>query len=299
MDIEKIRAFLTLAQYKNFSEAAAALYISQPALSKQIRSLEEQLQAQLFARSHKETLLTVYGKAFMPYARTLLSTWQNAQEQLRQIDDLEQGTLNFGATNFIGVYLVPEILASFHKLYPGITLNMTINASRTLLSQLHSYQVEFLLLSNYVDLEEGRYERIPWLQDELKVIVGRENPLFARSEISLETLNTQLWITKNASSSLYHFLKKKLSSAGLELRNPLFISNQEGIKQAVIHNLGVAILSPKAVEVEIQAGLVKALPLTGYPLDREIQVVYEKGTTLTPAAKEFLQLLQGKAEGGV
>ncbi|WP_278722606.1 LysR substrate-binding domain-containing protein, partial [Acidaminococcus fermentans] len=125
---------------------------------------------------------------------------------------------------------MPEILASFHKLYPGITLNMTINASRTLLSQLHSYQVEFLLLSNYVDLEEGRYERIPWLQDELKVIVGRENPLFTRSEISLETLNTQLWITKNASSSLYHFLKKKLSSAGLELRNPLFISNQEGIK---------------------------------------------------------------------
>ena len=234
----------------------------------------------------------------MPYARTLLSTWQNAQEQLRQIDDLEQGTLNFGATNFIGVYLIPEILASFHKLYPGITLNMTINASRTLLSQLHSYQVEFLLLSNYVDLEEGRYERIPWLQDELKVIVGRENPLFTRSEISLETLNTQLWITKNASSSLYHFLKKKLSSAGLELRNPLFISNQEGIKQAVIHNLGVAILSPKAVEVEIQAGLVKALPLTGYPLDREIQVVYEKGATLTPAAKEFLQLLRGKAERG-
>ena len=159
--------------------------------------------------------------------------------------------------------------------------------------QLHSYQVEFLILSNYVDLEEGRYERIPWLQDELKVIVGRENPLFARSEISLKTLNTQLWITKNASSSLYHFLKKKLSSAGLELRNPLFISNQEGIKQAVIHNLGVAILSPKAVEIEIQAGLVKPLPLTGYILDREIQVVYEKGTTLTPAAKEFLQLLRG------
>lgn len=226
----------------------------------------------------------------MPYARTLLSTWQNAQEQLRQIDDLEQGTLNFGATTFIGVYLVPEFLASFHKLYPGITLNMTINASRSLLSRLHSYQVEFLLLSNYVELEEGRYERIPWLQDELKVIVGRENPLFAQSEISLDT---QLWITKNASSSLYHFLKKKLSSTGLELRNPLFISNQEGIKQAVIHNLGVAILSPKAVEVEIQAGLVKALPLTGYPLTREIQIVYEKGATLTPAAKEFLRLLRG------
>lgn len=66
----------------------------------------------------------------------------------------------------------------------------------------------------------------------------------------------------------------------------------------MIHNLGVAILSPKAVEVEIQAGLVKALPLTGYPLDREIQVVYEKGATLTPAAKEFLQLLRGKAERG-
>ncbi|MGM9517476.1 LysR family transcriptional regulator [Acidaminococcus timonensis] len=294
MDIDKIRAFLALVQYRNFSEAAAALYISQPAFSKQIRGLEDALQVQLFARSHKETRLTAYGKAFAPYARTLLSTWQNAREQLRQIDDLEQGTLNFGATNFIGVYLLPQQLARFHKMYPGIVLNMDINGSRTLLTRLHSYQEEFLLLSNYVELEEGKYERIPWLQDELKVIVGQGNPLFQEDSISLETLNQQLWITKNATSSLYHFLRDKLTSEGLELQHPLFISNQEGIKQAVIHNLGVAILSPRAVELELQGGLVKALPIQGYPLKREIQIVYEKGASLTPAAKAFIKLLKEK-----
>lgn len=294
MDMEKIKAFLALAHYKNFSEAADSLYVSQPALSKQIRVLESTLQAPLFSRSHKETRLTVYGQAFAPYAHSLLSTWQNAREQLRQIDNLEQGTLNFGATNFIGVYLLPMILAHFHQAYPGIVLNMAIESSHTLFSRLHTYQLEFLLLSNYVELEEERYERIPWLQDELKVIVGKENPLFQQKEITLETLNQQLWITKNASSSLYHFLKTKLADQGLAMQHPLFISNQEGIKQAVIHNLGVAILSPRAVELEIRSGLVKALPIQGYPLKREIQIVYEKGASLTPAAKEFLKLLHNQ-----
>jgi len=291
MDIDKIKAFLVLAKVKNFSLAADELYISQPALSKQIQSLEQDLKVPLFNRTKKSTYLTVYGEYFLGYANNILANYANAKEDIKEIENLERGTLRFGATNFIGVYLVPEILAKFRQLYPGITLGMTINSSKNILALLHAYRLEFILLSDYIAVDKERFAIRPWCTDYLKVIVGQQSKFFKRKTIRLEELDAEVFITKDKDASLYKFFQSKLAGAGFSLSHPLFISQQEAIKQAVMHNLGFSIMSPVAVELEEKMGLIRTLDITGHPLQREINVVYEKSWHLTPAAREFFKLL--------
>jgi DNA-binding transcriptional LysR family regulator len=292
MDIEKLQAFITLAKTKSFTKTADALYISQPALSKQIQSLEQELQVPLFNRAKKSSNLTIYGEYFQAYAQNILMNFLNAKEHIKQIENLEQGTLSFGATNFIGVYLVPPILAFFRQLYPGITINMTINASKNILNLLNSYNLEFILLSDYVKIDEERFIRKTWRTDQLKVIVGHQSPLYKKRVLTIEDLNNQVLITKSKTSSLYKFLIPKLIKDGLQLSHPLFISNQEAIKQAVINNIGISIMSPLAIQLEEKLDLIKALPIKGETFNRKISIVHERNRHLTPATIEFLKLLK-------
>ena len=291
MDIDKIKAFLVLAKTGNFGKASEELYISQSALSKQIQGLENDLQVPLFNRTKKATYLTVYGEYFQNYARNILANYSNAKEAIRQVVNLEQGILSFGATNFIGVYLIPSILAQFRQMYPGITLNMSINSSKNILAMLDACELEFILLSDYVQVDEERFVRQTWCRDELKVIVGRGSRFFQQDTLRLEDLKQETFITKKKSASLYKFIRKKFAGTCLPLEHPLVISQQEAIKQAVINNLGVSIMSPAAVKLEEKFGLIKSLTIEDHPLERRIEIVHEKSWHLTPAAKEFFKLL--------
>jgi DNA-binding transcriptional LysR family regulator len=293
MDIIKLEAFLTLAETGNFTRAADELFISQPALSKQISSLEEELKVPLFNRSKKATSLTLYGEYFVPYAKNMLANYRNAKEHILQIENLNEGTLRFGATNFIGVYLIPFYLAKFQELFPGITLHFTINSSRNILSKLSSYELEFILLSDYIEIDEKRFARIPWYQDELRVIVGKKCPLFEQDSVSLQDLAQYTYITKSPSSSIYKFIEHKMGNA-FHPRNYLFISHQDAIKNAVLYGMGFSLLSPKAVDFEVHSGLLKALPIEGFKLKREIEIVHESKRHLTPASEKFIEILKMK-----
>jgi len=115
MDFNKLQSFLVLAEIKNFTKAADQLYLTQPALTKQIQALENELGVTLFNRVGKSTFLTAEGKMLVNYAKQTIAAYNNALEHIKQIQNLEEGTLNFGATNFIGTYLMPEVIAEFKK----------------------------------------------------------------------------------------------------------------------------------------------------------------------------------------
>lgn len=292
MDFEKLESFIVLANVKNFTKAADQLFISQPALSKQIQSLENELNVPLFDRVGKQTFLTIQGRYFKNYAEEMLATYLSSIEHIRQIENLEEGTVNFGATNFIGVYLMPSVIARFHQKYPDIRINMTINSSKNILDLLHKNQLEFVFLSDYIVGNDDRYIVENYMEDELKLIVGNKHHLFEKSECSLLDLEYELFITKSETSSQSNFLTKKFEEAGFFISNTLLISNQEAIKESVINNIGISFISTKAVEREVKYGLLKCLDLKEMKLKRNIQYVYEKSRHLTPAAREFLSMLK-------
>ncbi len=291
MDFNKLQSFLVLAEVKNFTKAAELLYLSQPALTKQIQALENELGVTLFNRVGKSTFLTVEGEMLVNYAKQTIASYNNALEHIRQIQNLEEGTLNFGATNFIGSYLMPEIIAQFKEKYPKITINMTINQSSNILNKLHLNMLEFAFVSDYITQDTERYEIHKYKHDELQLIVGRKHRLFGKKSCSLKDLKNEIYITKSPESSQYKFIDSLLKQENFDFENKLFIGQQEAIKESVIHNLGISFISTKAIERELKHGDLWTLKIEEFNLEREIQCVKLKGVSLSPAGKEFIKMI--------
>ncbi|MGI6509024.1 MAG: LysR substrate-binding domain-containing protein [Erysipelotrichaceae bacterium] len=294
MDFNKLQSFLVLAEVKNFTKAADQLYLSQPALTKQIQTLENELGVTLFNRVGKSTFLTVEGEMLVNYAKQTIAAYNNALEHIRQIQNLEEGTLNFGATNFIGVYLMPEIISRFKKKYPKITINMTINSSTNILKKLHLNQLEFAFISDYITQDTDRYEINKYKHDELQLIVGKNHRLFGKTSCSIKDLKDEIYITKAPDSSQYKFIDSLLKSENFVFENKLFIGQQEAIKESVIHNLGISFISTKAIQREVLHGDLWPLRIDEFDLEREIQCVKLKDISLSPAAKEFMKMVKAQ-----
>ena len=150
MNISRLKTFMVLAEYLNFSEAAECLYCSQPAVSMQIRTLEEELGYILFDRVGKKIFLNQQGESFKLYAQQIINLWQEAKNNAQEIGSGEQGNLSFGSSNFVGIYLLPILLNRFKESYPKVKINMQIRSSSTLLKQLENNEVDFLILSDKI-----------------------------------------------------------------------------------------------------------------------------------------------------
>lgn len=292
MDINKLKTFLVLTECKSFTKTADVLYCSQPAVSKQIESLENELQVPLFNRVRNKVSLTIQGEHFRQYAENIVKIYENSKEHIRQIENLHEGSLFFGATNFIGVYLMPRLLKIYQDLFPKIEINMYISSSKKLFEMLEKHEIEFVFLSHYVDIDENKYVSVPYFTDELVIIISKDHPLAEKSSCNLRDIKDDVFITKDSHSSLFKFLRDEVTDINFEKK--LIISNQEAIKHAVIENIGVSIMSKLSVEVEVKAGLIKTLEIEDYDLSRDINLVYDKRKYITPAGNAFFELLDLK-----
>jgi DNA-binding transcriptional LysR family regulator len=292
MDFDRLKTFLLLAELKSFTEVAHELYISQPAVSKQIKSLEDELGVPLFNRVNQKNYLTIQGESFKVYALSILNTYATAKEHILQIENLERGRLFFGATNFIGVYLMPEFISIFKSKYPSIDVNFTITSSKKLMKNFNSASIEFAFLSGYVNLDDNSFEVKKLFNDNLVLIVSKDHHLANRNSITFDELINETFILKDSSSSLHRFLQERIGKENIGRLNTLTISNQEGIKEAVVKNLGISFISKQAIKYETELGLLKSIQLTDYNLERAINLVHKKKHQLTPAACEFIKCIQ-------
>lgn len=291
MNLTKLQTFITLSECLNFTEAAEQLYCSQPAVSMQIQSLERDLGFPLFDRIGKKLYLTKQGEHFKPYAEQIINLFHTSKEHIKQLDNLSFGTLSFGASSFVGVYLLPAILSDFNKKFPGIKINMNIISSSHLIHMLESNKVEFLVLSDRIPVDENRFQFKTFYQDELVLIVNNQHRLARKDECTLGDLVDETWILKPNKSATRNYLEEEFKEHGFSSLKYMEISNLEAIKQSVIHGLGISIVSSLAIKQEIKNGLLVAVPIKGVKFLRGIRYVYHRGTHLSPATIEFLSLL--------
>jgi len=296
MNFTKLQTFITLSECLNFTEAAELLYCSQPAVSMQIQSLEQVLGVPLFDRIGKKLYLTKQGELFKPYAEQIIHTLQSAKEHIQQSENLVHGTLSFGASNFVGVYVLPERLEKFNKQFPKIKINMQITSSKHLLSMLESNKLEFIVVSDQIPIDETRFQATTFHQDELVLIVRPDHRLANQSECSLEELVPEMMILKPNKSATRTYLEGKFQEYGVTFPNDMEISNLEAIKQGVIHGLGISIVSKFTVEHEINSGLLASIPIKEVTFHRGIRYVHYKNKHLSPAARAFITLLDAKRQ---
>lgn len=292
MNLTKLQTFIVLSECLNFTEAAEQLYCSQPAVSMQIQSLERDLGFPLFDRIGKKLFLTVHGEQFKPYAEQILNLFHCSKEHIKQLENLSFGTLSFGASNFVGVYLLPAILSDFHKRFSGITFNMNITSSSHLIHMLDTNKVEFLVLSDRIPIDESRYQFKTFYPDELVLIVNSKHRLAQKDKCTFEDLKDETWILKPNQSATRKYLEDEFKKYGFNISNFMEISNLEAIKQSVIHNLGISIVSSLAIKQEIENGVLVKVPIEGKKFLRGIMYVHHRGIQLSPAAIQMISMLE-------
>ena len=291
MNISQIRTFLTLADCLNMTETAARLNCTQPAISARINSLEESLNTPLFDRIGKKIHLTANGVVFCDYARKLLGTLQAATEHLHQMDDPLTGTIHFGASNFIGIYLIPAFLGRYRKIAPRLQFELDILPSAKLLERLDANKNEFLILSDQIPLDESRYEFRDFCRDEMVLIVPPDHRLAKAEKCTVADLALDTFLVKAAPSATRSFLLDKIHAQGGSLGREMHISSTEAIKQGVMHGLGFSILSRFTVAHELAAGRLCEVPIASMRFERGIRVVFRRDKLLSPAALQFLDTL--------
>lgn len=296
VNYSKLETFLTLAECLSFSDAAEKLFCSQPSVSMQIQSLEEELKTKLFDRLGKKVYLTNQGEEFKPYAEKIVNLTNAAKEHLQQTDNLRHGTLSFGASHFVGVYLLPIILKQFNDRFPNVKIDMTVTSSKELIRQLEVNELELLILSDQILFDENVYSSTTFYNDELILVVPPEHPFAIKKAVQISDLQSELFLIKRDKSATRMFLENKLKAIEFSITHYIEISSLEGIKQGVIHGLGISFISKYAVKEEIKNGLLVEVPLEEIRLERGVNYIHHKTKNLSPAISEFISLLKNTLE---
>jgi DNA-binding transcriptional LysR family regulator len=297
MNFDRLNTFLMAAEDLNFTQAARRLGLSQPAVSQQIRELEESLGVSLFERRGRGLLLTPAGERLRTMARPLLREVKQLETEMGGFREVPQGVLRVAATNTPGIYMLPFALGSFTAQHPGVRISLAVTDLDVLVRQLNEGEADLAVVD--VDPGPGRLhgcEKTPLMEDELLLIAHPDHPWARQGAVSVDELPSGSFIFRTRQSSTRQLILNTLAEAGVDpdqLQTRFELGNTEGLKRAVMAGLGVGFVSRYATDLERQAGLLVEVPITGVSIARTLWLLRPTGTRLGEHQTRFCDLLLG------
>ncbi len=287
MDFDQLVTFVAVAELGNFSRAAEKVLRTQPAISAQIRKLEEENNAKLFDRTKKAVTLTPAGERFLQYARQLLALRAEAMQVVADAGTEVSGVLSIGANETTFLYVLPELLSQYHAQYPEVRISVYRNFSHKVLQKVEDNVVELGVVT--VPLRSSSLLAVPIFRDPLVWIVGSQNPLAKQSKVSLKELADQELILHKM-GSLRRIMEKQLRPFRPQLKVTMELTSAEMVKKFVVAGLGVSMISEAFVQQEVRNGKIAILRPPEEPIYRELGLVYRDGRSLSRAADAFLTM---------
>ena len=288
MEVEaRLRAFAAFARRRSFSAAAQELRISQPAVSKHIADLERVLELQLVERGRRGGVLTSAGEFLANYVLRAESLLAQAALGAAEFRAPRSGSLTIVASGTVGTYLLPEIIAAFQQVHPGVRVSLELRTSMKAVDWLRSHHAELGFVGGSVGAPEIEAEYL--LDDEL-IIVGTRQ--LAARRLSREQLETLTWISREEGSATRAVSDAALANLGIVSRRRLELPSWEAIKLAVKRGFGIAACSRFAVDEELRVGALAILPVRGWNVRKTISLIRVRDAALTPSAEQFLLFLR-------
>jgi LysR family transcriptional regulator, transcriptional activator of the cysJI operon len=293
MDTRQLAAFCAVVERKSFSQAAERLGVTQPAVSLQIRSLEQRLGRQLLDRSGRRVEPTEAGLRLYASAQRLLALEEHLLEELDADDEGEiTGTLELGASTGPGGTVVPLLLCQFQEQHPDVRVRLTVSDTQTLVDRVAERELELGIVG------AGRRHRGVsfelFFRDEV-VLACPPGHGFAGKTISLEELKGEQLIVMQEGAGVRQVLEDELRKAGMRLRDldvKLELGLQESVRSAVLAGHGIAFISRLAIEADLEAGRVATARVRGLDPVREILLARASGRSETRAARAFIAFTQ-------
>jgi DNA-binding transcriptional LysR family regulator len=293
MNFNHLLVFHKVAEKRHFTRAAEELFISQPAVSKQVHELEKKLGMSLFTQVGRKIYLTEAGQLLYHYSKQIFALAAEAEVALGEMTKLERGHLRVGASTTIGTYLLPELLGLYRERYPHVQLSVDIANATEIQERVLAYRTEIGIVEGSVTHNE--LFRKVWREDELVLIASPLSP-FTSTDVHLHLRhlleNDASFILRELGSGTREVLEEALEMRGFQPIPPFIeLGSTEAIKQAVRAGLGLAFVSEHAIKLELAAGLLRRVPLVDFKLTRPLFIVYPKQKRVSKAAHAFLELL--------
>ena len=289
MNLNHLAIFYAVAREGSVTLGAERLHISQPAVSKQLQELERALGMPLFDRLPRGVRLTEAGELLEGYARRLFGLEAEAEAALAELRGLERGTLSVGASMTIGGYLLPDILARFHRKYPGIALRLEIANTEEVEQRLMDGTLDVGLTEGF--LEHPELEASVFREDEMVVIAPPGHPLLSEEPVTAARLCLEPFLVREEGSGTRAVVERAFTERGLALRPVMSLGNIEAIKRAVAAGAGIAIVSALTVELEQEAGTLAVVAVRDLSVRRPLHRLRLRGKHQSHAARAFLELL--------
>lgn len=263
--------FQAVAEEGSFGRGARRMHVSQPAVSKQVAQLEDAVGLKLLDRLPRGVRLTAAGQTLLAYAQRISETEQQAQFALDQHRGLKAGHLAIGASTTIGVYLLPEVLGSFHRQYPGIELHLKIANTRTIQQQLARHHLDLGLTEGLLgDSADPAVTADVFHEDELVLIAPPDHPLCLNRRVTARHLTQYPLLMREPGSGTRAVIEKALAQRRLTIEPRMSIGSTEAIKRAVAAGMGIAIVSRLTVALELALGRLTIVAVKDLDLRRPL-----------------------------
>ena len=288
LTFRQIQVFAAVARHQSFTRAGQELHLSQPAVSMQIKLMEEQVGLPLFEQVGRKIYLTEAGHELARYSTAIAQQLDEAAQVINDLKGLAGGHLHIAVAT-TGAYIAPYLLAAFARLHPQLKVSMDVTNREALLHQLADNEVDLAIMGR--PTEELALEATAFLDNPLVVIAPPGHPLARHPQIPLQDLAEYPFIVREVGSGTRSAAERFFSKAGVSLQTSMEMSSHEAIKHAVRAGMGLGIASLHTIREELTAGHLVILAVQGLPIQRHWYLVHCQGKRLSAAAQAFRDFL--------
>lgn len=291
--LRQFQVFEAAARLGGYTRAAETLHLSQPAVSMQIRQLEEQVGMPLFDQIGKKVHLTDAGRALYQHAQNILAQVHEAQLELEEMRGVRRGQLNITVASTAN-YFAPKLLAAFCQRYPEVKISLDVSNREHILALLNEADKDIAIMGR--PPEASDLVAHPFMENPLVVIAAPNHPLAKERNIPLARLAQESFISREEGSGTRMAAERFFDAAGTRLGTAMEMSSNEAIKQAVQAGLGLGVVSVHTLEMELVLDRLAILDVEGFPILRHWYAVHRQGKRFSAVAQAFLNFVMNEAE---
>ncbi|HQR50542.1 MAG TPA: LysR family transcriptional regulator [Methylophilaceae bacterium] len=290
--LRQLNVFDAVARHLSYSRAAESLYLSQPAVSMQIKQLEESVGVPLLEQLGKKIYLTAAGREFHNHARAILQQLQDAEAMFAEQKGMSGKLVICVAST--ASYFTPQLLAEFCKRHPKAEVSLNVTNREQLLQHLAHNEMDMAIMGR--PPEGLDLDATPFMENRLAIIAPPNHPLAGERNIPMSRLAEETFLVREQGSGTRIAMERFFAEKGIRLTTGTEMSTNEAIKQAVQAGMGLGILSLHTVSLELETGRLIVLDVQNFPILRNWYVVHRKGKRMTAVAQAFKEFLLEEAD---
>ena len=293
LTLRQLQVFESVALHLSHSRAAKELYLSQPAISMQIKQLEQSVGLPLFGQIGKKIHLTDAGREMLNYSRNIFQQLQEMEAVFEDMKGLERGQLDISVVSTAN-YFMPQLLAKFCQMHPKIQVSLHVANRDAVLQQLNESRSDLAIMGQPPQGLEMLAQS--FMKNPLVVIAPPGHPLCKLKQVKLQKLEQESFLLREQGSGTRSSMERFFSEHGIRFHAGMEMGTNEAIKQAVQAGMGLGIISLHSAELELETGRLAVLNVEHFPIVRHWYITHRKTKRLSTAAQAFKQFLITEAE---